>query len=40
VTGAVTPTGVFTQTDLPAGVYQLIVNLPDRAIVVPNLTLP
>ena len=40
VTGAVTPTGVFTQTDLPAGVYQLIVKLPDRAIIVPNLTLP
>lgn len=40
LTGAVTPTGIFTQTDLSAGVYQLIVKLPDHAIVVPNLTLP
>jgi len=40
LTGDVTATGAFSQTDLPAGVYQLIVKLPDRAIVVPNLTLP
>ncbi|MCE7984719.1 MAG: hypothetical protein DYG89_26405 [Caldilinea sp. CFX5] len=39
LTGAVTATGAFTQTDLPAGVYQLIIKLPDRAIVIPNLTL-
>lgn len=39
LTGEVTATGAFTLTHLPVGVYQLIVKLPDRAIVVPNLTL-
>lgn len=39
LTGAISPTGAFTQMDLPAGLYQLIVRLPDRAIVAPNLSL-
>lgn len=39
LTGSMTPTGAFSQTDLPAGVYQLVVKLPDHMIVAPNLSL-
>lgn len=37
--GDVTATGAFSQADLPAGVYQLMVKLPDHAVVIPNLAL-
>lgn len=39
VTGAITDTGSFVVTALPAGSYQVVIKFPKQAIVVPNLTL-
>ncbi|MCB0063708.1 MAG: zf-HC2 domain-containing protein [Caldilineaceae bacterium] len=39
VTGNVSNTGTFVAGRLSAGVYQLVVKLPNQAIVIPNLSL-
>lgn len=39
VTGAVSNTGTFVAGRLSAGVYQLVLKLPNQAIVIPNLSL-
>lgn len=39
ITGDISATGTFAVTNLPAGSYQVVIKLPNQAIVVPNFNL-